>query len=266
MGYRGLDPYYEWLGIQPAEQPVDFYRLLGIVRFEENADVIARAADRQMGYVRQFQAKYPAEVSQLLSALSFARITLSDREKKYFYDHSLKNGQAPARSDEPSTRVEAARAVWYVQLFGIPQGPITIDELQARIKAKSVGKDTLVRQGDRGGWMLAKEVHGLFDLPTASPPAPGTGEPTFARLEPLGQGPELLSGPLPEPEDRTPGPHVWVCPNCRWLVPKRKHHCPRCGYIMRVIQARSTEDCQAWFLVLVIVAFVALVLAGAIIQ
>ena len=35
---------------------------------------------------------------------------------------------------------------------------------------------------------------------------------------------------------------------------------------MRVIQARSTEDCQAWFLVLVIVAFVALVLAGAIIQ
>jgi len=51
-----FDPYYEWLGIPPEEQPADYYRLLGVQRFEANLNAISNAADARMGYVRTFQA------------------------------------------------------------------------------------------------------------------------------------------------------------------------------------------------------------------
>ena len=40
-----FDPYREWLGIEPHEQPADFYRLIGIARFEADLGRIAAAAD-----------------------------------------------------------------------------------------------------------------------------------------------------------------------------------------------------------------------------
>jgi len=43
---KDFDPYYKWLSIPPDEQPPDHYRLLGVRRFEADADVIAAAADR----------------------------------------------------------------------------------------------------------------------------------------------------------------------------------------------------------------------------
>ena len=43
-----FDPYYTWLGIPPAQQPPDLYRLLGLQLFEPNRQVIENAADRQM--------------------------------------------------------------------------------------------------------------------------------------------------------------------------------------------------------------------------
>ena len=42
-----FDPYLNWLGIPPHEQPPNFYRLLGVVLFESNPEVIEQAADRQ---------------------------------------------------------------------------------------------------------------------------------------------------------------------------------------------------------------------------
>lgn len=50
-----FDAYRKWLGISPTEQPPDHYRLLGVVRFEDDADTISNAADRQMAHVRTFQ-------------------------------------------------------------------------------------------------------------------------------------------------------------------------------------------------------------------
>ena len=49
-----MDPYHVWLGIPPEEQPPNHYRLLGIAMFESQPDVIATAADRQMGHLRTF--------------------------------------------------------------------------------------------------------------------------------------------------------------------------------------------------------------------
>ena len=46
-----FDPYYNWLGIPPSEQPANHYRLLGVQQFESNPSVIENAADRQMKHL-----------------------------------------------------------------------------------------------------------------------------------------------------------------------------------------------------------------------
>src|SRR5436190_7236357 len=77
-----FDPYYTWLGIPPAEQPPNHYRLLGIQLFEPNADVIAHAADRQMMHLRSFQQGAHSALSQrLLNEVAGARICLHDAAK-----------------------------------------------------------------------------------------------------------------------------------------------------------------------------------------
>ena len=47
-----FNPYYVWLGIPPAEQPANYYRLLGIALFEPSDDVIDSPADRQTAHLR----------------------------------------------------------------------------------------------------------------------------------------------------------------------------------------------------------------------
>ena len=66
----GFNPYYQWLGIPPKDQPPHHYRLLAIDSFEVNADVIANAADRQMAHVRTFQTgAHSAESQRLLNEI-----------------------------------------------------------------------------------------------------------------------------------------------------------------------------------------------------
>jgi len=78
-----FDPYRKWLGIPPAEQPADHYRLRGVGRFEDDADTISNAADRQMAHVRTFQTGAHSAVSQkLLNEIAAARVCLLDRAKK----------------------------------------------------------------------------------------------------------------------------------------------------------------------------------------
>ena len=74
-----FDPYREWLGIQPHEQPVDHYRLLGLIPFESDPDVIRAAADRRMAHVRKFQMG-PKSIytQQMLNNLSAAKLCLLD--------------------------------------------------------------------------------------------------------------------------------------------------------------------------------------------
>ena len=46
-----FDPYYEWLGIPPKDQPAHHYRLLGVELFEEHRSAIDAAANRLMAYL-----------------------------------------------------------------------------------------------------------------------------------------------------------------------------------------------------------------------
>ncbi len=87
---ESFDAYHKWLGIPPEDQPPDHYRLLGIKRFEGDADVISHAADQRMAHVRSLQTGQHAKLSQrLLNEISNARICLLNAEQKAQYDTEL---------------------------------------------------------------------------------------------------------------------------------------------------------------------------------
>ena len=87
-----FDPYHKWLGIPPAEQPPNHYRLLGVTLFESDLDVIANAADQRIGHVRAFQiGKHSDESQRILKAISAARVCLLNADKKAEYDARLRS-------------------------------------------------------------------------------------------------------------------------------------------------------------------------------
>ncbi|MDY0171080.1 MAG: SUMF1/EgtB/PvdO family nonheme iron enzyme [Thermoguttaceae bacterium] len=102
---ESFDPYHRWLGIPPKHQPPDYYRLLGIERFESDREVIRDGADRQMAHVRTYQLGECSELSQkILNELAAARACLLTPEKKAAYDERLREqlaGQAVVASPEP---------------------------------------------------------------------------------------------------------------------------------------------------------------------
>ena len=50
-----FDPYHQWLGISPSEQPPNHYRLLGIAPFEADPAVISQAADQRAAQITLVQ-------------------------------------------------------------------------------------------------------------------------------------------------------------------------------------------------------------------
>jgi hypothetical protein len=85
-----FDPYHVWLGIPPAAQPPDHYRLLGLERFEADPTVIDNAADRQMAHIRACQTGPHGQASQkLLTEIAVARGCLHDPVAKASYDEKL---------------------------------------------------------------------------------------------------------------------------------------------------------------------------------
>jgi len=85
-----FDPYREWLGIAPHEQPADYYRLLGLARFESDAAKIAAVADERMARVRSFQVGPRGRFTQtLLNELSAAKVCLLSPVAKAAYDEEL---------------------------------------------------------------------------------------------------------------------------------------------------------------------------------
>ncbi|MCI0361452.1 MAG: hypothetical protein L0211_23465 [Planctomycetaceae bacterium] len=96
---QSFDPYYTWLGIPVAEQPPNYYRLLGIAPLEGNASVIEHAADRVMIHLRTFAAgAHGSESQRLLNEVAAARVCLLDPARKARYDADLQArlGLAPA--------------------------------------------------------------------------------------------------------------------------------------------------------------------------
>jgi hypothetical protein len=100
-----FDPYYEWLGIPPDEQPADHYRLLGIRRFESNSNVIENAAERQLLLLKTFQNGPQGPLTQrLMNEVSAARVCLLHERKRAEYDAELKgtSGVTPPPRKPPA--------------------------------------------------------------------------------------------------------------------------------------------------------------------
>ena len=94
---ESFDPYYQWLGIPPEEQPANHYRLLGIKWFEDNVDVIAAAVDRQMLHLRTYQIGEYSDYSQrLMNEVVSAKLCLLDPKRKAVYDQKLLEGDLAA--------------------------------------------------------------------------------------------------------------------------------------------------------------------------
>ncbi|MFO1042315.1 MAG: hypothetical protein U0941_11050 [Planctomycetaceae bacterium] len=95
-----FDPYRKWLGIPPKDQPPNHYRLLGLENFEDDLDVVEGAAERQMGFVRQYQSgEYAADAARILNELATARLCLLKPATKAAYDAKLRAQFAAAEPD-----------------------------------------------------------------------------------------------------------------------------------------------------------------------
>ncbi|MDB5385555.1 MAG: hypothetical protein JWM11_1201 [Planctomycetaceae bacterium] len=111
-----FDPYYKWLGILSKDQPPHHYRLLGLEPFEEDLQVIEGAADRQLSFLRKFQAgEHAAQCQKLLNEVSRARLCLLKPASKAAYDSELRallhESSSPEPEDvEPSFDVETGTA------------------------------------------------------------------------------------------------------------------------------------------------------------
>ena len=82
-----LDAYHKWLGIPPAEQPPNHYRLLGITVFEDDPTVIENAADQRVRHLRSFQiSQNSALAERLLNEVTSAKLCLLNPEQKARYD------------------------------------------------------------------------------------------------------------------------------------------------------------------------------------
>ena len=91
-----FNAYHKWLGIPPAEQPPNHYRLLGISAYENDPEVIDRAADGRMIFLRQNQSGPNGHWSQLLlNEVSAAHICLLDESTKQNYDAGLREHLNP---------------------------------------------------------------------------------------------------------------------------------------------------------------------------
>ncbi len=94
-----FDPYHKWLGIPPAEQPVNHYRLLGVTLFESDPDVIDAATEQRVFYLRQCATgQHIPESQKLLNEVASARLCLFNPEKRRNYDQRLRQSLVQNRT------------------------------------------------------------------------------------------------------------------------------------------------------------------------
>jgi len=87
---QDFDPYYTWFGIRPEQQPADYYRLLGVEKYEDNPTIIENAAEARMMLVQSFRSGEHSTTSQkILNEISQAKIGLLNDQKRKEYDAQL---------------------------------------------------------------------------------------------------------------------------------------------------------------------------------
>jgi len=97
-----FNPYHKWLGIPPADQPANHYRLLGLNLFESDPDVIDVATEQRVVYLRGCATgEHIAASQKLLNEVAAARLCLLNSEKKRKYDADLRKALERASASRP---------------------------------------------------------------------------------------------------------------------------------------------------------------------
>jgi hypothetical protein len=95
-----FDPYFTWLSIPRDKRPINFYQLLGLKEFTDDADVIENAVHRQTAHVQTFlDGDHAADAKTILQQLSQAHSCLLAPERKAKYDTGLRAKRAA--SEQP---------------------------------------------------------------------------------------------------------------------------------------------------------------------
>ncbi len=86
-----FNPYHKWLGIPPAEMPADYYRLLGVARFEDDPEVIQAAAEQRVAHLKKHESgPYGDKARTLRKQVSAAASRLLDPGKRAAYDARIR--------------------------------------------------------------------------------------------------------------------------------------------------------------------------------
>lgn len=92
-----FDPYAQWLGIPPEEQPPDHYRLLGLPRFEPSRQAIADAIQARVALLAEHRTGPLAEqAAKLAGQIAAAGACLLDPQRRAAYDRRLQKANVPA--------------------------------------------------------------------------------------------------------------------------------------------------------------------------
>lgn len=214
-----FDPYRKWLGIPPAEQPADHYRLLGVGRFEDDADTIDSAADRQMGHVRTFQTGPHSALSQkLLNEISAARVCLLNPAQKAEYDARLKAKLAESEARlQARLASQAAPPAAVPVAMPVPQNSPAIEftaPSAPRRAARRKKKSPLPAFAAGGAALLAVVVIAVAlrrggDAPDDAPPSPTVeqpADPSFASGGPAARPTDVASPPADGQQPVAPNP------------------------------------------------------------
>jgi len=87
---KQLDVYRDWLGISETARPLDYYQLLRLARFEDDASKVRAVYRRINAHVRKFATgDYAAQSQALLNELAKAMLCLTDADRKREYDAAL---------------------------------------------------------------------------------------------------------------------------------------------------------------------------------
>ncbi|MEZ6088381.1 MAG: hypothetical protein R3C05_10215 [Pirellulaceae bacterium] len=107
-----FDPYHTWLGIPPEHRPADFYRLLGLERFESDAEVIDIAANRQCVFLKQVANDATRSAAlQLIAEVTEARRVLIDPRLRRQYDIELKANASPSATSKQERKAVFAPSI-----------------------------------------------------------------------------------------------------------------------------------------------------------
>ncbi|MDR0611393.1 MAG: general secretion pathway protein GspE [Planctomycetaceae bacterium] len=131
MAKAQIDVYRDWLGIQEPNRPLNYYQLLRLKAFEDDASKIRDNYRKMNAHVRKYASgDYASETQVLLNELAKAMLCLTDTARKLEYDISL------------GRKIETAKARRSLEQILIANNIVPSDRMkQVKSYADTVGID-----------------------------------------------------------------------------------------------------------------------------